>query len=88
MIAHLAGMEMANASMYDGRRHWVNLPLWHLFTQKRRGCSSQKAYIPEYRQVLQTYMAGRNIEILEIEINEGVWILQICKQNSMTRPPE
>ena len=71
MIASLAGMEMANASMYDGATALGESAVMASIHTKKERVLIAKSVHPEYRQVLQTYMAGRNIEILEIEINEG-----------------
>ncbi len=71
MIAHLSGMDMANASMYDGATALGESAIMACTHTKKEKVLVAKSVHPEYRQVLHTYMAGRNIEVSEIKTDKG-----------------
>lgn len=75
LIAHLTGMEVANASVYDGATalaEAVNMALNH-HREKRRRIVLAPTVHPEYRQVVETYMRGNDVDIVGSELfQQGV----------------
>lgn len=67
MMASLTGMEVSNASMYDGATALAEAALMALRTQSIRRVAVTRATQPSYRSVLKTYLAHAEIdEIVEI----------------------
>ncbi len=66
LIAMLTGMEIANASMYDGASALAEaVVMSHRLNNKPKILMSQAVH-PEYRQVVATYTRGTEIEIVDI----------------------
>lgn len=67
MIARLTGMDVANASLYDGASALAEAALMSLAAVKDKGrilvCQTVH---PEYRQVVKTYLKAKAKEIVEI----------------------
>ena len=72
MIASLTGMEVANASMYDGASACGEAALMAAVATKRRQVLVSRAVHPEVRKVLSAYVGFKGIELLEINVNGGV----------------
>lgn len=71
MICRITGMEVANASLYDGGTalgEAVNLS--HGQTKRKKVLVSKTVH-PEYREVIRTYGKGFNLEIVEIDEKDG-----------------
>ena len=66
MMAALTGMEVSNASMYDGASATAEAALMALRTTRRRKVAVSAALHPHYRGVLATYLGGLDAEIVEI----------------------
>lgn len=66
MIAEVLGMEVANASMYDGSTAMAEAVLMALRLTKRKKILVAKSLHPHYRQVLKTYLRNVESEIVEI----------------------
>ncbi|MFD2630812.1 aminomethyl-transferring glycine dehydrogenase subunit GcvPA [Oceanobacillus kapialis] len=76
MISELTGLPVANSSMYDGGTSLaeaVNLSAAHT---KRKKVLVSKAVHPESRAVIETYAKGPELEIIEIDCDNGVTNLQ------------
>lgn len=71
MIAHLAGMEVANASMYDGSSALAEAATLACISKKRNKVLISRSVHPEYRDVVKTYMRARNFELVEVGIKDG-----------------
>ncbi len=76
MIANLTGMDVANASMYDGASACGEAALMAAAATKRRQILVSRAVHPEVRKVLSTYVRFNQIELLEIDINDGITDLE------------
>src|SRR5699024_7524352 len=79
MICELTGMDVANSSLYDGGTalgEAVNLS--HGQTKRSKIIVSKTVH-PEYRDVIQTYTKGFNLEIVEIDHKDGVTDLEALK---------
>src|SRR5690625_170653 len=79
MICELTGMDVANSSLYDGGTalgEAVNLSHGHT---RRSKVIVSKAVHPEYRDVIRTYSKGFDLEIVEIDYEDGVTNLDQLK---------
>ncbi|MDQ7797833.1 MAG: aminomethyl-transferring glycine dehydrogenase subunit GcvPA [Candidatus Edwardsbacteria bacterium] len=76
LIAALTGMDVANASMYDGATALTEAGLMACSHTKRKKLIISSTVHPDYREVLKTYCRGLNIEIAEIPWKDGVTSLE------------
>ena len=65
MISELTGMEVANASMYDGSTASTEAVLMAVRLTGRRGVVTARSLHPEYREVLSTYAYHQGMPIRE-----------------------
>ncbi len=82
MVCQLTGMEVANASHYDGATSMAEAALMavNVFRRKRRKVIVSPAVHPEYRAVLRTYVQGADISVVgdenpEAELDDLVELL-------------
>ncbi len=68
MVATLLGLDVANASMYDGASSVAEAVLMSLRVQrKRERVIVARSLHPQYRQVLETYLQGiSDVELVEV----------------------
>jgi glycine dehydrogenase subunit 1 len=71
MICELTGMDVANASMYDGATAFVEAALMAARVTKRRRVVVSAAVHPAWRAVLRTYADTGVIEVVEIPATSG-----------------
>ncbi|WP_331681773.1 glycine cleavage system aminomethyltransferase GcvT, partial [Romboutsia sp.] len=83
MIAELTGMEIANASMYDGATAAVEACIMAVGQTKRKKVIVPKTVHPETRKVLKTYMQYNQCEILEVDFCNEYGITDINKLKKM-----
>ncbi len=67
-ICLLTGMEIANASVYDGATALAEAAIMALGATGRRKLAVSLAIHPNYRAVLRTYCDGLDVEIAEIPL--------------------
>ncbi len=74
VICELTGMDIANASMYDGHTALAEAVLlaYSHHRQKRTQILVPKSLHPEYRQVLATYLQNIHVEIVEMPEKDGL----------------
>ncbi|MHB1450224.1 MAG: aminomethyl-transferring glycine dehydrogenase subunit GcvPA [Coriobacteriia bacterium] len=72
MICQLTGMEVSNASMYDGATAFAEAALMAARVTKRERVVVSGAVHPEWREVLATYVESGTLEIVEIPAVSGV----------------
>lgn len=65
-ICRLTGLDVANASMYDGASALAEAALLAVNSTKRNKVVISAAVSPMYREVVRTYTSGRGIEIVEV----------------------
>ena len=65
MICELTGMEVANASMYDGSTGAAEALLMAVRVTGRRGAVVARSVHPEYREVIRTYTQHQSMPITE-----------------------
>src|SRR5712692_4639384 len=66
LITQLTGMDVANASLYDGSTATTEAVLMALRVTRRGGVVLAKTVHPEYRQVLETYVRHRGVDLCEV----------------------
>lgn len=81
MITRLTGMEVSNASMYDGQTACAEAAMLACASTKKKNILVSKTVHPETRKVLKTYGKFNGFNVEEIDMNDGV--TDIEKLNSM-----
>jgi glycine dehydrogenase subunit 1 len=71
MIAELTGLDVSNASLYDGASAVAEAALLCARHTGKKNIIVSKALHPEYRKVLSTYLEASDIKIVEIELANG-----------------
>jgi glycine dehydrogenase subunit 1 len=72
MVCELTGMDVANASMYDGATAFVEAALMASRVTKRPRVVVAGSVHPEWRVVLDTYAASGNVSVVTCPVNEGM----------------
>ncbi len=72
LICNLTGMDVTNASMYDGETACAEAALMAVENTRRDKILISKSVRPEVRKVVLNYMNVRDIEVVEIDIKDGV----------------
>jgi len=78
-ITLLTGMDMANASLYDGASALAEAVLMAARINKKNTILVSQTIHPEYLTVLKTYLAGSNLIVKVIPHNEGKVDLDVLK---------
>ncbi|REK09501.1 MAG: aminomethyl-transferring glycine dehydrogenase subunit GcvPA [Planctomycetota bacterium] len=72
LITQLTGMDVSNASLYDGGSAAAEAVLMAVTTTKRHGrVVTANSVHPEYREILATYLANLGIELVTVGTPEG-----------------
>lgn len=71
LMCELTGMDVANASVYDGSTALAEAALLSIRLKGKNKIVCSRAIHPEYRQVLRTYLKGLQTEIIEIDFPGG-----------------
>jgi glycine dehydrogenase subunit 1 len=80
MISDLTGMDVSNASVYDGASALAEAAMMAIRITKRSEIVVARAVHPHYRQVLRTYLSGHETKIKEIALDQGQTSLeQLCE---------
>ncbi|MDF2558501.1 MAG: glycine dehydrogenase [Bacillales bacterium] len=72
MICEMTGMEVANASMYDGGTALAEAAMLSAGHTRRKQILVSRTVQPDTREILQTYARGQNLEVVEIPEQDGV----------------
>lgn len=72
LITSLTGMDISNASLYDGATAIGEAVIMAMSINNRKKAIVSNAVHPNYRQVLRTYVAGFDIEVVESPYTAGV----------------
>lgn len=71
MIAELTGMEVSNASMYDGATACAEAAMISMGSTKRKNIVVSKTVNPDTRKVLEAYMKFHGGVIKEVDFKDG-----------------
>lgn len=72
MVCNLTGMDVANASHYDGATAAAEAAIMAANITGRHKILVSQALHPEYRSVLSTYLEGRGLFLKEVDCREGI----------------
>ncbi len=72
MIAELTGLDVSNASLYDGAAALAEGVLLALRQTRRMGVVVSQGVHPEYRQVLATYLHAVGAELRTVDLENGL----------------
>lgn len=72
LVCELTGMEVANASMYDGSSALAEAALMAAGITKRRRVVTVDSMHPEYRRVVETYFGGQGLVLQTIASAGGL----------------
>ncbi len=72
LVCELTGMDLSNASMYDGASALAEAAVMVVSQTGRRKVVVARTVHPDYRRVLRTYMDGIGVEVIEAPALEGV----------------
>jgi glycine dehydrogenase subunit 1 len=75
-ICELTGMDVANASMYDGATALAEAMIMATAQSRKNKVLLSSTVHPEYREVAKTYAWARGIELKEIPYHEGLTNLE------------
>ncbi len=78
MICQLTGMEVANASMYDGSSAVPEAAMMAMRLTNRDSILVSRSVHPEYRQVLRTYAQHQGMPVTEFEYDTGSGMLDLA----------
>jgi glycine dehydrogenase subunit 1 len=70
MVSQLTGMDVANASMYDGATALAEAGLMAARVTRRDGLIVASTLHPSYRQVLKTYTQGIGVDIRQVGLGD------------------
>ena len=76
MVCQITGMDIANASLYDGSTALVEAVLMALGPGGRGEVVISAGVDPQYRRVVQTYAFARGFEVREVSVRNGVTSLE------------
>ena len=72
MICDLTGMDVSNASMYDGATSLAEAMILASRIKGKKQVLVSQALNPFYREVLKTYARANEIEIIDIDVTDGL----------------
>ncbi len=72
MVCQLTGMEVSNASLYEGATALAEAVMMALGMSGKRRVLVSAGVHPHYRQVLKTYLSDLPAEYVELPLKEGV----------------
>ena len=72
LIANLTGMDIANASLYDGGTAITEAALMASAHSKKAEIIVSTGVNPEARQILKTYAHAQSLKVVEVELKDGV----------------
>jgi glycine dehydrogenase subunit 1 len=84
MICELTGMEVANASMYDGSTAATEAAMMAVRLTGRRSVAVARSVHPEYREVLTTYARNQDLALSEAPFAENGRVDLEALENAIT----
>src|SRR5262245_2676109 len=80
MMAELTGMDVANASLYDGASSLAEAVLMAHAVTERNTTVLSKGINPLYRQVVETYVEGAGLRLRSAALGDGVTDLDALRK--------
>jgi glycine dehydrogenase subunit 1 len=80
MMAELTGMDVANASIYDGASSLAEAVLMAHSVTGRDAIALSRGVNPLYRQVVETYSEGPGLKLKSVALGDGVTDLDALKK--------
>ncbi|MBN1394460.1 MAG: aminomethyl-transferring glycine dehydrogenase subunit GcvPA [Pirellulales bacterium] len=71
LVCQLTGMDVSNASLYDGGSAAVEAVLMAMHATGRNRIVTARSVHPEYRAILDTYLANLGVELVVLDAPEG-----------------
>ncbi len=71
LVTRLLGMEVANASLYDGASALAEALLMSIRITRRKKVAISRCVHPNYRQVVRTYLGPAEVEVIELPYLEN-----------------
>src|SRR3984957_2951324 len=71
LITAITGMDVSNASLYDGASAAAEAVLMAIHATGRRRIVVARSVHPEYRQVLETYLRHLDLELIAVDVPQG-----------------
>ncbi len=81
MICQISGMDVANASLYEGATALAEAALMAINVTGKRQIMVSRGVHPHYRRVLQTYLSDLAAQYVEIPLKNGVSDFQWMQSN-------
>lgn len=81
LISELCGMDVANASMYDGSTALAEGMFMTANISQRREIIVSSTIHPEYRDVVRTYANAKDLKLIEINFEDGTTSLEKLKDS-------
>lgn len=72
LITRLTGMDVANASLYDGGTSYAEAAIMACNYARRKEIVVSKSINPQAMEILKTYCHGQAITLIEVDITDGV----------------
>ena len=82
MICMLTGLQISNASMYDGASALAEAALMAADVTRRKEILVSMGVHPEYRAVLKTYLRHLDVKVKEIPLTEGTTSLKALEEEA------
>jgi len=80
MMSRLTGMDLTNASMYDGATSMAESAMMAVRTNGKKKILVSGGVHPNYRKVLETYAWAAGFETVEIPLANGVTDIAKCRE--------
>jgi glycine dehydrogenase subunit 1 len=80
LICSLTGLDLANASMYDGATSCAEAAFMATESTKRKTIIVSKSVHPQIRKVLETYLKFKGIKLVQVDVKDGVTDILKLKQ--------
>ncbi|MFC1908214.1 aminomethyl-transferring glycine dehydrogenase subunit GcvPA [Chloroflexota bacterium] len=78
LVCQLTGMEVSNAGMYDGSTSAAEAAMMACMITKRSKVAVSATVNPIYREVLDTYVGGRDLSVETVELNSSLSLDCAC----------
>ena len=85
MIANLTGMDVVNASVYDGASALAEAAIMTANITDRNEIIISSTIHPEYRKVVKTYCNSHDLKLTEVSFDDGITNLNDLKKNISDR---